>query len=57
MTLKKSNAIYGQAALEYLILTILIVTMLLFFAQNQTYKSVNDTCDQFFNKSVDAITK
>jgi hypothetical protein len=55
MTLKKSIGDKGQSALEYFILTIITVTVLLVFSKHQAFLSIQNTCDRFFNESVDRI--
>lgn len=56
MTLKKCNK-SGQSVLEYFILTIIMVSVCLFFAQNKTFIKIQKSCDNGFNKAVGEILK
>jgi hypothetical protein len=45
----------GQSIFEYFILSILVVSIGLFFLNTSNYRAVNATAEGFFNKSVSKI--
>lgn len=55
MTLKKSK-INGQSALEYFILTIVVIMILLFFTKSPMFDGVKGGMDKLLNESINRIT-
>lgn len=56
MTFKKYNK-KGQAIFEYFILTIVVVTIVLFFADSQFFKSIKNSCETAFNQAVEEMLR
>jgi|GEM_PF-6491189 len=51
--LKKNT---GQSIFEYFILTIVVVSVALFFMKTKAYQNINSTTGTAFNQAVDKIT-
>jgi hypothetical protein len=46
----------GQSIFEYFILTIVVVSVALFFMKTKAYQNINSTTETAFNQAVDKIT-
>jgi len=57
MTLKKSKRgwVKGQAIFEYFILTTVVVTVVLFFANSPYFANIKASCENAFNQAVNKI--
>jgi hypothetical protein len=47
---------FGQSVFEYFILTIIVVSVALFFLKNKGYQQINNATSGAFNEAVDKIT-
>lgn len=59
MTLKKINKIghQGQAIFEYFILTAVVITAVLFFADTAFFRNIRNSCSHAFNEAVEEILR
>ena len=55
MRVRTEVGVKGQSIFEYFVLTIIVVSIALYFAKTKAYQDVNRTANASFNAAVDKI--